>query len=300
MIWQENKQLRGGFLMKQKRMKMTTWTFSLAAFFLLLCWASVTQAQGNQDEPNYESKEEFEKSKQEFGKGEEEKPPISIWLGKEEREERPEWTSKDRWGGWGGPMVGQLTLDLSCLDPMTRDRDISGFDETMTVVGGMGGMAYSPSESAGWWRFGGMGFGIEQSESERVGGQTRKAKMGIGGGGLFVEYHYPVFSRLDVGMGGLVGAGSITLRAEGDDLGIIDGTKWSESEGFWLGYPYAGMSLKVMDWLRLEATAGYLFMDADLSGAEFYIDDSDMDMTDGGPQYMLRLLFGYQLEKKEK
>ncbi len=284
---------------------MTTWAFSFAAFFLLFCWAPLTQAQGDQDEPNYESKEEFEKSKQEFGKGKEEKPPISIRLGREIEERRPDWTRKGRWGGWGGPMVGQLILDLSCLDPMTRDRDISGFNETMTPVGGMGGLAYSPLDQKGWFRFGGMGFGMDQSESKRVNDQTRKAKMGIGGGGLFGEYHYPVLSRLDVGLGGIVGAGSITLRVEGEDLfPVPDGDKWTESEEFWFGYPYAGVSLKVLDWLRLEAMAGYLFMNVDLSGADFYIDDSDEDMTDGdlegGPQYMLRILFGYQWEGKEK
>jgi hypothetical protein len=303
MSFPDNDPSREDLLMKRKNMKVITSALWLAACLLLIGWPSIGLTQ-----QEYESSQDFEESKQDFGKGKDERPPVSIKLWKEEDEEE-ESRVKEKWGGWGGPMVGGLVLDLSPIEAMTKDRDVSEFNETFTVIGGMGGLAYQNPNSKGWWRFGGMGFGGSQHESDRVEGDTRKAEMSIGGGGLFVEYHYPIASRLELGLGGAVGGGSLSLDAEGADLGIllegstivdVDGD-WSESEGFWFGYPYAGASFKITDWMRLEAVGGYLFMDADLSGADFVIDDSDMEMTDGdmqgGLQYMVRILFGFQLDR---
>lgn len=244
-----------------------------------------------------------EGGRQEFGQDQNQptdQPPVSIRLGEPEPESRPPRPA--RYSGWGGLMTGYLILDLSALDPMIRDRGLPGFDEQLVMIGGLGGVAYYPPGDAGWWLFGGMGFGINLSESARVGGETRKAKMEFNGGGLFVEYHYSPSSRLDLALGSMVGGGSLALRAEGEDLGLINDDHWSANASFLLIYPYAGIGYQVMPWMRIEMTVGFLFMNADLSGADFTIDDSNLEMTDGnlagGPQYMLRLIFGWRQEKK--
>jgi len=268
------------------------------ALLLAFGWAFVAGAQDEGDRPGYENSEEFEESKEEFGQ-KEERPPVSIRLWKDD--EFPGSETGAGWGGWGGPMVGFVNLDLSALDPMTDERGISSFNENLVTVGGLGGMVYSAPDEDGWWRFGGMGFAVNQSESNRVAAQNRKAEMNLNGGGVFLECHYPMGSRVDAAFGAMVGAGVLELKAEGDDLGIISITgdnDWSATESFFMGYPYAGLSYKVLDWMRVEATAGYLLMEADLSGTDYIIDDSGMKMTDGdilgGPQYALRLVFGSQ------
>lgn len=277
--------------------RFVTLSSAVAALLVFLGPALPAQAQDEEPAPpGYENSEDFEKSKEEFGQKEEgDKPPVSIRLGKDEEDEEG---PRARWGGWGGPLVSYLTLDLSALEPMTDDRWVDDFSENMVLAGGIGAVAYSPPNSEAWWLFGGMGFGGGQSESVRVVSQTRKAKIDLAGGGLFAEYHYPAITRLDLALGALVGGGSITLEAEGDDLGLIDDDDWKETQSFALAYPYAGVSVEVFKWMRVEGTAGYLFMEADLGGADFVIDDSDMDMTDGnvtgGPQYMLRLVFGFE------
>jgi hypothetical protein len=284
--------------MDKVRWKLKARNWGAMVFILVFAWAFLADAQEGEDQPDYESSEKFEESKEEFGK-KDERPPVSIRLWKDD--EFPGSETGAGWGGWGGPMVGFVNLDLSALDPMTDDRGISSFDENLVTVGGLGGMAYSDPDKQGWWRFGGMGFGVDLSESKRVAGQNRYAEMSLSGGGVFLEYHHPLGSRVDAAIGAMVGAGTLELRAEGDDLGIVSITgddDWSATESFFMGYPYAGLSCKVLDWMRVEATAGYLLMEADLSGTDYIIDDSGMEMTDGdimgGPQYALRVVFGSQ------
>lgn len=229
------------------------------------------------------------------------RPPISIRLFPEEKKER-EPGKPILYGGWGGPVATYLVLDLSALDPMTRDRGLPGFDEQMVMAGGMGGVTYYPPGENGFWYFGAMGFGVNQSESDLVSGPDRNAKLSLAGGGLFAEYHFAAGSRLDLILGAMLGAGSLTLSARGDDLLMVSTDKWSANQSFALGYPYAGVGYQALPWMRLEATAGYLLMNAGLDGANFRAPDSHLRMTDGavtgGPQYMIRIIFGWRPAKK--
>jgi hypothetical protein len=222
-------------------------------------------------------------------------PPISIKLGEDQGRSQPAVAGK--YGGFGGPLINYLSLDLSALEPMTRDRDLPGFDAQMFAIGGIGGVAYSPKDSRGWWFFGGMGFGANQSKSDEVFGQERKAKLNLSGGGLFTEYHYQAGGRLDLAVGAMLGAGTLALEARGDDIGLGGDGSWKADGSFFMAFPYAGVGYEVMPWMRLQLTAGYLFMNTDLSGSD-YIADSGLEMTDGnvpgGPQLSLAILFGWR------
>jgi len=266
---------------------------------LLSLAASPARAEEGPKPPDYESSEEFEKSKEAFGQPrEEEKPAVDIRLYDREPDERPPGLPT-RFGGGGGPLVSYLSLDLSGLDPMTHDRGLDRFDSNMLLIGGLGGFSYHPPDSPGWWFIGGMGFGVEQSVSDRIEGDHRRAKLTLGGGGVFCEYHHPVTSRLDLALGAMMGAGSITLTAKGDDLGIDSGD-WSASETFFIGYPYAGLGYQPLPWLRLELAAGWMFMTAGLKGSDFVVKDSNLKMTDsgidGGFQLMVKAVFGLRPE----
>jgi hypothetical protein len=218
------------------------------------------------------------------------RPPVSFHFDEWYQETKEE----ERFGGYGGPLVGYLNLDLSCLDPMTRGRGLDGFPEDLVVVGGLGGMAYRPRESEGFWALGGFGFGVPE---QKVEDGDLEATMALGGGGLFLEFHQPVAAKGEVFLGAMVGAGAITLTAKGADLGLADGEDWSANRTFFLAYPYLGLGYAPAPWMRVTASGGWLFAGADLSGSDFEIENTGMDMTDGGlqggPQAMVSVVFGY-------
>jgi hypothetical protein len=83
----------------------------------------------------------------------------------------------------------------------------------------------------------------------------------------------------------MLGGGSIRLSAQGADLA---GQKWDESETFFLAYPYGGLTVKVLPFMRLEATYGWMFFDYAVDGGELK----------GGGTAQVRLLFGYEVKLK--
>jgi len=263
-----------------------------AVLFALLTSLALIACPTMAMQDDYESSGEFEKSKEEFGQTDEERPPVTFRF---ENESAPE---PGKWGGYGGPMVNYLWLDMSALDPMTDDRGLDSFDDGLLTIGGMGGFVYSPIEYPGWIYVGGMGFGGSQSRSEDVGGNDRDADVSFGGGGVFIEYHYPISAKADISAGVMAGAGALTLSAEGDDILSGGDDSWDGSSSFFMACPYAGFAYNPLKWLRLEVTGGYLYFESDISGSDFEIDSTGMEMTDGdivgGPQVSLRALFGWK------
>jgi|GEM_PF-6021935 len=193
------------------------------------------------------------------------------------------------WGGYGGPMLYYLTLDLSPLDPMTDDRGVDNFDEGMLLVGGFGGFIYKD------FRFGGIGFGNSWETSDRDNLDNRySADMSLGGGGIFIEYNNTMSSNMGLAAGTMLGAGSMTLEASGPDLG--PDKEWDAEESFFMAYPYVGVWMAPVKWMWIELDAGYLFFEMDTGGSEFE-NDLGVEMVDGdfggGFQAALKLNFGH-------
>lgn len=192
------------------------------------------------------------------------------------------------WGGFGGPLVQYLWLDLSPLDPMTRDRGIDAFDNNIVMVGAMGGVIHKD------FRFGGFGFGGSLESADRVAGHRRSADVSLGGGGLFFEYNHNVSSNLGVSLGLMVGAGGMQLKASGPDLGPEG--EWSADGSFGLVYPYLGCWYAPTPWLWLELGGGYLYFQMD-TDRDRYENDLGVEMVDddltGGWQAGIKINFGF-------
>jgi len=187
---------------------------------------------------------------------------------KEEEEDK----GSGSWGGFGGAMIQYLPLDLSPLDPMTEDRRIDVFRSDLLLIGGQGGLIYQN------FRFGGFGFGNSWDTADDVAGKRRSADMTMGGGGVFLELNNNLSSNAGLAIGTLLGAGSISLKASGNDLG--GNGKWSANRSFFMAYPYVGFWLAPTQWMWLQANAGYMYFNMDTGGDEFE-NKLGVEMVDG-------------------
>jgi len=196
------------------------------------------------------------------------------------------------WGGFGGPMVHYVQLDLSATEPMTEDRGLSGFNDELYLIGGLGGLIYKD------FRFGGFGFGNSWEESGRDAlGNRLSAEMSFGGGGVFFEYNTTLNRWAGFLAGSYLGAGGFDFEASGPDmdlLGVDD--DWSADGSVFMAYPYLGLWLAPTEWMWVQLDAGYLYFQLDTGGSEFE-NDFDIEMIDddlmGGFQAGAKLLFGY-------
>ena len=187
-------------------------------------------------------------------------------------------------GGYGGPMISYLWLDLTPTKPMTDKRGLDEFANGMFFYGGSGGVI------KGNFFFGGFGFGGSQRVDDTVKGDSRSAEIDMGGGGLIIEANSGK-GKAGVVAGAMLGAGGISLSAKGDDLG----GDWNASSGVGLAYPYLGVWFAPTDWMFVQLDGGWMFFKLDATGGTYW-SDNHKDMVDGqimgGPQVNLKLNFG--------
>ncbi len=213
-------------------------------------------------------------------------PQVSVRFDEPADKKAPA-ASKD-WGGFGAPLLMYFQLNKSPLEPMTSDRKIDNFDSGLILIGGVGGFIHND------FRMGGFGFGWHDEVSGRVGGEHRRAEMTLGGGGLFLEYNHAFNQYFGLDAGAMLGAGGLSLKATGPDLG--PGKEWSENRTVFLAYPYLGAWAAPVKFFWVELDAGYLYFDLATSGSNFKnelgVRMVDPDLT-GGFAASLKLNFGY-------
>jgi hypothetical protein len=270
---------------RRKQIILHPWLIGLAAGLFLTAGGARALAA----EPPYEKSDEFQKGKEEFGKN---KPPVSVDLGRE-KSKPPETPARLRGktlGGFGGPTLNYLQMDMGAFDPLTHDRGLDRFDDAIYLVGGFG------AGRIGNLRIGGMGFGAEQKVSRA----ERKAGVSLACGGLALEYQADLHPRAAVIAGAMLGGGNIRLSAKGPD---VAGGDWDKTESFLAAYPYLGLSVKVLPFLRLEAGYGWLFFDYSPGGADYRPGPGVKAVhgsLNGGGSAQARLLFGYETKMKEE
>ncbi len=202
------------------------------------------------------------------------------------------------WGGFGGPMVAYLDVDLSCFDPVSEYPGTEGLKDGMALVGGFGGAVYKN------FKFGGFGFGGNTAVSGAGLNSNREVLLTIGGGGVFLEYDYPVSGRLGVLAGAWLGAGRLSLNVKGLDSPPIDSrvAKWTANGPFFMAEPYLGGRFNFTDWFWLQLDLGYLYLDLDSSDFTNYGLGMDMadDDVNGAFQATLKIVYGFDPRSSKK
>jgi hypothetical protein len=193
---------------------------------------------------------------------------------------------ENKWGGWGGFSIGWFVPDLEGFQGMTEERGLDGFESPLRVWQGRGFV------SVNGLRIGGSGGGGSFYEVESINGDERWASLDIVYGGFYVGYMMPVTEQLGVFGGVTLGGGMAWMAADGHDIDDY----WSQFETFDYTAPEAGISIKVAQWLRVEASAQYNDIGLDTNGSSFYAANGEkmVDMSNlSGPSYHLWFLFGY-------
>jgi len=161
-------------------------------------------------------------------------------------------------GGWSFTNVDPINLKLK--DIGIPELSTSG----MFTTGGAGFIYIGFVKNL---RVGGMGYGGTTSSSSTINGINSEAIYSLGGGGLTVEYTLPFIKNIGVSVGGILGAGSMSLELYQNDgnfswEGILDEpTNISRKieNSFWTFTPTLNADFPVYRFISLRLGVGYQF-----------------------------------------
>lgn len=190
--------------------------------------------------------------------------------------------------GFGGPMLGMIThMDLTALNAELSAAGYPTLPGHMMVTGGGGGGGVTKGPA-----FGGIGFaGTTDAIEDR-----RTASLELSFGGMTIETMERAAEGVLVGVGAVLGGGSLQLTVRSrdpDNLGdaLEEPTTVYLERGFFGGMVHLRMQIRLLDWLSLDGWAGYLigfpgrWQD---DGRE--IAGGEVDV--GAPFFAVRLAFG--------
>lgn len=200
---------------------------------------------------------------------------VAPLFGQEEEEESippPRRARAAKVGGGGGFTPVLLFWNVDALNDFVP-LNASKFDNTPMLLLGGGGYAYIMLIEN--LRVGGMGAGGSTTTSAVSGGVRRDLEVSIGFGGVTIEYTIPVFERLDIVPGILLGGGGfdITMTRDRGGLKTWD-SLWTEFdtnsptsdlsrklEGtFFVYQPSLQVEFAVLRWLGLRVGVSYVGM----------------------------------------
>jgi hypothetical protein len=154
---------------------------------------------------------------------------------------------------WGGPLVGLLSFDFSPLNVALTAAGYPALDGHLVVFGGgsaggvLGGIA-----------FGGLGLGGSLTSLPA----DRRTDLEFGFSAGLVETTWRAGDRMFVGVGALLGWGSLDLTARARypaDFAdaLAEPTVSQFSLGFVGGVAYLRVQIQALDWLAFEGWFGY-------------------------------------------
>lgn len=180
-------------------------------------------------------------------------------------------------GAFGGFVPGWLFLDVKPINEVLRPAKGAPFKDSGVFLAGGAGAAYIMVVPN--LRVGGMGMsGSIRSTSLDEFGVRRDAQLGVGFGGVTVEYVFPLIDRLDLAVGTLLGGGGIDLVLRQDHGGASTwGQQWDFFAGspqsvsnvtrklggsFFLWVPSVNIEYAVIGWVGVRLGVSYVGMSA--------------------------------------
>lgn len=186
-------------------------------------------------------------------------------------------------GGAGGFTSSLLFFDVAPINEILRNTNSAEIGSKFIPL--YGGQGYGYIMFIKNFRVGGMGMSGTVKTKSLFGSTRRDVEVTVGYGGVTVEYVVPVFSRLDITVGTLLGGGGMDIkitRDEGnakvwDDLWNEFGTNafpvtdYSRtlSGSFFIYLPSVNFEFAVLQWLGVRAGVSYLGM----SSGSWKLDD---------------------------
>lgn len=165
--------------------------------------------------------------------------------------------------GGGGPEVILLEADFGGINDILQ---ANGFDDlTDTYMPLFGG--YGMGNVGNGWFIGGGGYGYEKIQKKSIDGGTRRYEYNVGFGGVTVNKKIAVMQNVIVDLGLLIGGGEASLElrqtdgdytwnVDFDDDPIYYSLKYKK--GFMAYRPSAGVLVRVLPWMGIHGSVGYL------------------------------------------
>jgi hypothetical protein len=187
----------------------------------------------------------------------------------------PPKSSPGKIGGALGYTPGWLMMDVDALNATIVAAGGTPFDGGTMMLNGGQGYAYILLVQN--LRVGGVGMSGTRSTSkiEQSTNTHRDVELSVGYGGVTVDYTIPVFPRLDLTVGTVLGAGGMSLTLHRDQGGAkVWGDLWDEfgspespteysrtMDGSFFTYqPSVTLEFAILRWLGVRAGVGYLGM----------------------------------------
>ncbi len=187
----------------------------------------------------------------------------------------PKRSAAPKLGGAAGFTPEWLFLDIDPINQVLTGAQGAPFDNGRLMLTGGQGYAYVlfvPN-----LRIGGMGAGGTMTSKSLVGNTRRQVDVGVGFGGVTLEYVVPIVPRLDLTFGVLAGRGSLDFTITRDDGGAkVWGDIWDGfgtlqpaqeytrklSGSFYVVQPSVNLEFSLLRWMGLRAGVGYSSMSA--------------------------------------
>ena len=203
--------------------------------------------------------------------------------------------------GGGGPELILLKTDFA-VNSILKANDFDWITDTyMPLFGG-----YGMGNVGNGWFIGGGGYGYEKSQKISIDGVDRRYEYLVGFGGMTINKKVALMKNVVVDLGLLVGGGeaSLELRQRGGEysweVSFDDDPNYSSlkySKKFFAYRPSAGVLVRVLPWMGIHGSVGYL-------GSYSFTDDwkdDYFDYTVGGDSpkvldgisYSLGVWFGH-------
>jgi len=207
-------------------------------------------------------------------------------IAQEEEEEPlpPRHHAQAKLGGAGGFTQNLLFLNLDPINDVLKHSNAVTFDRQPLLM--TGGQGYGYIMVIPNLRIGGMGESgsVKTMALDPVGNVRRDVELSAGFGGVTIDYVVPVFPRLDVAFGILLGSGGMSIKTTRDDGSPKGWEKlWQNYGGdystynysqtlsgsFFVYQPSVNVEYAVLRYLGLRLGASYMGM----AGNSWKLDD---------------------------